>query len=258
MKIEEAIILAAGLSTRLKARGILTPKFALKVEEAPLIWYPLNSLLQCEVNRFVVVVAEVYQDIANNLFDKYFKQVKVKIVTNKFPCRGNGYSLLLALKNAKADTAYVSMSDHIYPPDMPEKMLEDYIALGEPDILVGGDSKPSYIDIAEATKILADENGNLISIGKQIEKYNYVDVGLLVIKRSALNIIEDLKLKSNNLELSKLLTIAINEGLKVKVSDVTGNLWTEVDTYEDYLSLTRGSRREVLIKFLESLGVTHD
>ena len=81
---------------------------------------------------------------------------------------------------------------------------------------------------------------------------------MLVIKRRALNIIEDLKLKSNNLELSKLLTIAINEGLKVKVSDVTGNLWTEVDTYEDYLSLTRGSRREVLIKFLESLGVTHD
>jgi len=253
MRIDEALILAAGLSTRLKAQGILTPKFALEVKKAPLIWYPLNSLMRCKVDRFVIVVAEVYLDIAKELVDNYFTDVEVNLVSNKFPNRGNGYSLILGSSYVESEKFYVSMADHVYPPEMPVKMLEDYMKFGEPDILVGGDSKPKFIDVAEATKILADEDGSLMLIGKHIEKFNYIDVGLFIMKNSAIDLIRDLEREADDLNLSKLITKAKSKGLRVQVSDVTGILWTEVDTYEDYISLISGKRREALLNYLENL-----
>ena len=243
-------MLAAGLGTRF-AKVVPKLKLAVNVGELPLIHYPLTSLTLAGVDRVVIVVNEKTADTVRELVGSaptvVSDNVDVEIVVNEAPERGNGYSLLLALPYVNESRFIVSMADHIYPPRLVRMVYE------VPGSALGGDSRPKYVDVSESTKIHA-EGGKVVKVGKGLEPYEFVDVGVHVLEKE-LNYrkcsIEDV------VELSSLLECLARESV-IKVADVTGVPWTEVDTYEDYLEVTSGARRAVIEEVLNEwrdLGV---
>jgi len=249
--IREAIILASGLSSRLKRAGIKVPKFALNVGGFPLISYPINSLLLAGIEHFTIVVAEKYYDYASNLIENNFSNIEVNLITNRHPELENGYSLILALKNISNKYALVSMADHIYPIEIPLNLIECFKHCSFIDILLGGDSSPMYVDLNEATRILADSEGKVVEVGKGISSFNFIDVGVMIVGK---NVVDELALRDLNmyLPLSDLILAAVKYGLSVKICDVSGIPWTEMDTYTDYIELLYGMKNN-LLKIVKTL-----
>ena len=225
--LSEAVILAAGLSTRLRkiTRGL--PKQTLKLLGAPLIAYPVASLYAAGVRKFHVVVNPITAKYISDIFSTL--NLKYDIIVNNYPEKGNGYSFILGLSSLESKYAFLSMSDHIFHPRIPLRLLE---VDKEYDLLVGVDSSPRLVGIEEATKVYASHEGRVIDIGKNIEKYTHVDIGLFIVSK---NIEEEcLKYaeKEKKVELSSLIKY-ISNIYKVYAKDIEGLPWMDVDTPED-------------------------
>ena len=249
--IREAVILAAGLGVRLRRYHPSTPKFAIPIGNTPLICYPFRALQRAGVIKFTIVVSKNRLDKLKEVLNPHLDpETSVLVVENPYPERGNGYSFFLTEGHTSEKRFFISMCDHLYPPSLPSKLS----AAAEADLVVGGDPSPSYIDLDEATKILANEMGRVLAIGKGLPKYNYVDVGVFVASQKMYQLFDrlaDLK----ELGFSNVVECAVGVGYDVMICDVSGIPWTDVDTKKDIEELLEGGRREVLASIRREVGL---
>jgi len=228
MLIREAIILAAGLGTRMKSHITGIPKPLIRVSEVPLILYTIASLLNAGVEHFHIVVnPKSYEPISEALGEI---DINADFVINNKPERGNGYSLLLGMKNVK-DRFFLSMSDHIYDPKIPIALLSASVDY-DFDILIGADSNPRYVNMDEATKIFTKE-GHVKQIGKNLTQYTHIDIGLFIMKRDLYDVYSSYATHNHEVELSSLIQYSVEQGKKVLIADIRGLPWIDIDTMED-------------------------
>jgi len=249
MSIDEAVILAGGYGRRLQTFS-RKPKFAIEVVGRPLIQYPFQSLYKAGVRHFIIVVNHQYLEYAYDIFRDV--DVDIDIISNEYPEKGNGYSLYLASKSISGDEFIVSMCDHIYPSKIIERMVRFKREIAQDiDILIGGDSLPRYIDVDEATKILIDDDGALIDIGKDIPRYTYIDIGVFVMNRKIYGISHEYISLYGRMELKDLILYARDKGLNILVYDIEGSPWKDVDTPEDIYRFLNGDYEKVLKSWMK-------
>jgi len=255
-KVDEAVILAAGFGKRLRGITGSVPKYFYKIENLPLILYPLSALVRVGVKRIVIVVSEGFLRRAIRILSKYIKalgNVEILFVSNPKPEWGNGYSLLLGSEKVMGEKFLVSMADHIYTYKVPLKIAEEaYNAC----IVIGGDSKPRFVRVEEATKILA-ENGILKKIGKNLDTFTHIDVGVMIFTKEAIDIVRKSNVRYEDLSVSKAISIVAESNCRVKVVDVLGEYWIDIDTPRDLVELLYGDSRPVLDTVLKEMSV-HD
>jgi len=251
-KVSEAVVLAAGLGKRLRGITGSLPKYFYKVENLPLILYPLSALVRVGVKRIVIVIGEYFLERAKKILTKYIKalgDIEILFVSNPKPKWGNGYSLLLGSEEVVGKEFLVSMADHIYTYKVPLKIVEEaYNAC----IIVGGDSRPRFIRVDEATKILA-ENSTLRRIGKNLDVFTHVDVGVMLFTKKAIDVVIESNVQYEELSVSKAISIVAESNCQVKVVDVLGEYWVDIDTPRDLVELLYGSSRPVLDIVLEEM-----
>lgn len=228
MRVKEAIILAAGLGKRMHYKFDDIPKPLIKIHNIPLITFPIANLLHNGVEKFVIVVN--YNNY--NHIKRYLSglDVNIDLIINKAPERGNGFSLYLGMKYIKDKYFFLSMSDHIHHPDILSQLFK-YVGYG--DIIIGVDSKPKYINVDEATKVII-ENNKLINIGKNIENYTHVDIGLFIINRELFTMYDEYCSREYLVELSKLIKVSSDNDYSIFPVDIHGLPWIEIDTLNDY------------------------
>ena len=245
--MREAVILAAGIGRRLHPLSGGKPKFLVELLEFPLVAYPLATLKNLGVSRITMVVPAGWSAEASKILDKLgFEKC---LVENNEVERENGYSLALAEPCVNSEVFIVSMCDHIYVPRLPKCVVERFY-VDEPDLVVGGDPAPRFVDIDEATKIVADEYGNIIAIGKGLQGYTHIDTGVFVMKRSVLRVARRLADFRPIVKLSDVVGYLRKTGLRAVVADARGIPWTEIDTAEDFQDVVSGNRRAVLEEVL--------
>ena len=140
------------------------------------------------------------------------------------------------------------MADHIYPPTVPQKLLS--VLSDDMDVIIAADSHPRYISIEEATKIRTS-NDLVRNIGKNLVEFDCVDAGLFIMRNSILEIAEELVSFKEVIGVSDIINHAIHKGLKVRIADIRGTPWLDVDTPEDINKLLNGSASELLNMLLE-------
>jgi len=92
------------------------------------------------------------------------------------------------------------------------------------------DGIPVYLDLDDATKILADNSFRIERIGKDIHEWNMIDMGVFRLPREVFAIIE--KLPTNEKSLSNF--VAAWKGDKpFDVSSKPGAVWKDIDTHVD-------------------------
>lgn len=246
--LREGIILAAGLGRRLRSISWGKPKFIVKLEGYPLIVYPVAVLASIGVRRFTIVVPWGWGDSVREILECC--RVDYYVVENNSTERENGYSLTLVEEYVGDDVLILSMCDHLYVPEVPLTVISRF-KCGDVELVVGGDKAPPYINIDEATKILTDRNYYIKAIGKELRNFTYIDTGVYVITRSILKIARNIAKSKVKLKLSEIIEYVKNIGVNVAVADVTGSLWTEIDTENDYYEVVNGYRRIVLDKVLK-------
>ena len=245
--IKEAVILAAGLSTRLRDHIKEKSKVLCQIADRPLLAFPVEVLMHAGVEEFKIVANQFNHIFVRKIMKELF-EVKFEVIVNRFPELGNGYSALLGARHVHSEIFILSMGDHIYAPSVIKKILRR--ARSEFDIIVGGDSSPRYIDVREATKILTRKD-QVIRIGKNLREFTHVDIGVFVVKKSVLN--EFISLSTRKITWSDIINRAVERGYKVVIADICGDYWTEIDTPNDLQEVLSGMRRMVIKNVLKQL-----
>jgi 1L-myo-inositol 1-phosphate cytidylyltransferase len=144
-----AAVLAAGEARRLGGRKPLA-----RLHGRPLAWYPVSVLHLLGAAEFIVVTRPDLAPELRGLVESVAGSGSATVVVNNEPWRENGYSLLLAAREAgPAATLWVSMSDHVYSPLLAARVAAQHPGRG---YTVACDREPCCIDTGEATRVLAE------------------------------------------------------------------------------------------------------
>jgi HAD superfamily hydrolase (TIGR01450 family) len=229
--MNEVVILAAGVGSRLTRITKSKPKCLIKVAGNPIIKHQLDAYLLSGIaeNNITVVTGYKHSQIKKYL-KEFYPQVNI-LKNNDYSTTNNMYSLWLAL-NDNNNNLIISNGDCVYEPSIVRGFISDprenIIAceIGEYE--------------AESMKIRVDEIGNIREIAKTIDINTAYAVSIDLYKLSTyskkklLEIIEEYIRTDKN----SWSEVAINILLKnneFHPFDIKNLRWVEIDNMEDLI-----------------------
>jgi choline kinase len=229
----QAIILAAGISKRLRPLTDSTPKCLLKVGDKTILEMTVDNILKNGIEEFVMVTGYREEMIKNYIGDKY-PGLNIKYLTNPdYENNNNSYSLWMT-RNCIIGDCILLDSDILFDYRIVGKLLnsgyENCLAvncnhsLGEEEIKVIVDSRNKILHIGK-------EPDPAKSMGESIgaEKFSY---GFF----SKLGVVLNRKISREN-NVNEFYEVSfqelINEGNSLYAVDVSEYRSMEIDTPED-------------------------
>ena len=104
-----AIILAAGLGTRLRPMTDNTPKALIKVNDKPLVEYQIEYLKEKGIDEIIVVVGYLHEH-----FDYLKEKYGVKLVVNQKYAEYNNFYSLYLVKDYLADSYVIDADNYLF------------------------------------------------------------------------------------------------------------------------------------------------
>jgi 1L-myo-inositol 1-phosphate cytidylyltransferase len=222
-----AVILAAGLGTRLNRVSGTLPKPLVQFEGVSLLEHVMSGALQAGIERFVVVVG--YQgDIIRRWFaGSRLRSTPVTFVDNPDYHKKNGISLLKA-RHAVESPFLLLMSDHVFEPATAASLLRQ--RLEKDAAILAVDHKLDCIfDMDDATKV--QRVGDYVtSIGKNLKRYDAVDTGMFLCSPAVFQALEAV-MNDGNCSLSDGMQYLASK-LKLQAYDIGDATWQDIDTPE--------------------------
>lgn len=231
----QGVVLAGGIGRRLSPLTNGKPKYLVSVHGKPMIWYPINALLNAGVEEIVIPVYIKFRKMLSEVIKEQFGGVAdfIFIDVDDYNA-GNGYSLLSAVPFISSEWFMVTMSDHIFDPEIP-RALSGY----KGDCIVSGDAYPIHISISEATKIYSPDGLSVEDIGKSIKYFNYIDMGIFKFRSEPIKMLYDTDF-NKKYTVSLIVKWLIDKGYDVRLVDMSGYYWIDIDTIEEYWSVEKG------------------
>lgn len=232
----KAIILAAGMASRLRPLTENTPKCLLKVGEKCLLQRSIDALASNGIHDFVIVTGYLHEMIETFVAEQYGDNINVKFIHNDvFDSTNNIYSLWLARPEAEGQEILLLDSDLLYDSRIITKVMEsdaDNVLtlirheLGEEEMKV----------------VLDRENGTIIEISKTCNPADAAGESLGIEKmgcRYTSALYQELEPMMNeehleNVFYERAFERLIAKGHTYKVIDVTELFSCELDTVEDF------------------------
>lgn len=228
-----AVILAAGDGGRLRPLTDTRPKVLLPIRERPLITYPLAALISEGITDIAVVVGYRARQVMDTL-PPWVPDARIEFIYNPAYLGGNALSLRAARDFVGDDPFVLCMGDHIIHGNVVAGLLAAHDAL----VVLGIDSAASLdSQLNDATRVLVDDDGRLLRIGKGLKTWNAVDIGVFRLRPEIFTTLDRLyERHGDELELNDLMQFLASHAPPVATCDVDGLYWTDVDTVEDYRS----------------------
>lgn len=222
-----AVIIAAGMGSRLWQTTDKTPKTLLPIGNQTILLKILNNFKKAGIEKFIIVVGWEKQSIINyvNKFD-----FDVTFVENTLWDKGNGISVACVEEYLKEDSFILSMCDHIVSPEAIKRVINSKLT---ENILLVDAKIDEVFDIDDATKVLADENGNINNIGKEIKNYNCLDCGIFRFNKSYFSAFKQaIEQQQDSISNAVQRLIKANNMKVVKMQ--SNDFWLDIDTPEAY------------------------
>lgn len=221
--MERAIILAAGRGERL-VNGKPYPKPLKSVNGVPLIVRILRGLEQARVEQVGIVVGHLGHVLRDALEQHRFG-LQLRFFENDEVHKPNGTSLLKA-KSFVTGPTYLLMSDHLWSPDLIQRVRR-YPLAGDEAVL-GIDFKiDECIDLDDATKVKICGD-RVERIGKELPQYDALDTGVFRITPAVIEALERVD-SPEGCSLSQGMAELARTG-RMRVVDVEDAAWVDVDT----------------------------
>lgn len=230
--IDRAVILAAGLGTRL-ADGRSVPKPLRKVAGVPLIVRIIRALAKGGVRDIGIVIGHLGADLKSGL-SEYEHGARLSFFDNDEYEKPNGTSVLKARDFVKGPTL-LSMSDHLWSPGLLSSVASYPVA--ERESVLGVDYRiDACFDLDDATQVLV-EGDRIVRIGKELDDYNSLDTGLFSITPALIGALDAVN-GPEGCSLSQGVAALASEG-RMKAADVGDAVWIDVDTPEAHAEAER-------------------
>lgn len=231
----KAIILAAGMASRLRPLTLNTPKCLLNVGERPLLQRSMDAIIQSGVKDFVIVTGYLHEMIEDFVTKHYGDTINVKFIHNDvYDSTNNIYSLWLARPEADGEDFLLLDSDLLYDPQIVAKVVNNSNAnimtlikheLGEEEMKVVTDKEGTIKEISKTCNPAdaAGESLGIEKIGKDYSTALYRELETMMNK-------EHLENKFYELAFERLIA----QGHTYTILNVTEFFSCELDTVEDF------------------------
>ncbi len=231
----KAIILAAGMASRLRPLTLTTPKSLLKVGERSLLQRSMDALIANGVKEFCIVTGYLHEMIEDFVKEQYADSIQVTFIYNKvYETTNNIYSLWLARSFAEGQEVLLLDSDLLYDPqivtrvlatDAPNVLTLIRHELGEEEMKVVTDTQGSIKEISKTCNP-ADAAGESLGIEKMGKDYT------LALYKELEPMMNEEHLE--NVFYERAFERLIPQGHTYQVLDVTELFSCELDTIEDF------------------------
>jgi|SRR3989344_2128930 len=260
----KAIILAAGMGTRLNKYTKELPKCMLEFDGKTLIEHQVEILKSCGIKDIIIVKGYMPEKI----------QIPgVKYYINENYANTNMVETLFSAKKELNDSILVCYADILYEKRIIEKILSSNVDIG---VTVDNDylkywkariEKPEE----DIESLVIDDKGKIIELGDpncNINKAKVRYVGLIKFSKKGVEILKKVYYKNKRLYFNRnepwlmsksfkkaymtcMLQSIINEGYEVNPIIISRG-WLEFDTNEDYEKMTDMLKKRELSKFYKS------
>ena len=231
-----AIILAAGMASRLRPLTDNTPKCLLKIGERSLLQRSIDALTSNGIKEIVIVTGYLHNQIEDFVKQQYPSLDVTFIHNGVYDSTNNIYSLWLARPKADGEEILLLDSDLLYDPEIITRILntkaENILTLirhdlGEEEmkIVTDGGSEGKITEISK-TCSPSDAIGESLGIemmGKSYTSALYQELEPMMNQEHLENVFYE-----------KAFERLIPKGHTFKVLDVTDLFSCELDTVEDF------------------------
>lgn len=224
--VKNAVILAAGKSSRFRESGVMKPKVLMKVGGLRLLERSILTLRAAGVERFRVVVGAYRDQVVPEMESlSSLQDIDIEYVVCEDFELGNGVSF--GAGAAGFDEPFLlTMSDHIFSP----KTIKDFVALADEQphlpALACDPQLADVFDMDDATKV-ASRDGFIHNIGKEINEYDLVDTGLFYFPKKYGQRIGEMA-KAGAHSVSNVIQSFIDES-GVRAISLDKPMWQDVD-----------------------------
>lgn len=208
--IRKALILAAGYGSRLSGTQNI-PKPLTPLAGEPSILRLIRQFSHAGIQQVAVVIGYRGEEVRRAVLDGKPAGVDVVFFENHRYSEPNGLSVLAA-RPFVDERVLLSMSDHLFLGDCIRHMTAHDRA-GQDSILMIDRDIAGIFDLDDATKVLTDDAGRILDIGKEIPHYNAIDTGLFVISPKLVE------------ALAQLPSPSLSQG--VRQLAMSGHMWTQ-------------------------------
>ncbi|MCL7393552.1 MAG: NTP transferase domain-containing protein [Thaumarchaeota archaeon] len=221
-----AIILAAGVGSRLRPFSEASPKCLMELEPGTSILdFILERVRRAGLKRIIVVTRSEFSHSFRARLPNDVELVELDLDSFE-----NLYSLWMAAGRVDGNFL-VLMSDHIFEYELLRRVLNKAVKAQEAFVLCL-DKEPSVIEAEEGLKLML-LGGRIVEADKSLKPLYGIDTGIIYCNPHAKKYIEEaIRLRGSKATIKDALNLAAAED-QVGFIDVTGLLWKDVDTPRD-------------------------
>ena len=224
----KALIIAAGEGSRFSGQIKVNHKAMMKIWGVTVIERSLDACPQ--VDALVVVTGYLAEELESELKRLLADRVRLSFVHNHDWDRGNGLSVLAAREVlAREERFLLLMSDHLVEPELIRRVCLDPPNPGECLLAVDCNIEEVF-DLADATKVLLNDEGRIEEIGKELKNFNALDTGVFYCTPALFEALEEAASKGGE-TLSDGIQVLCRRGT-MGGREVSGCLWQDIDSPE--------------------------
>jgi choline kinase len=222
---DKAVILAAGIGSRVSKISTGRPKCLIDLGGRPIIAWILDSLRTASIRQVLVVTGFGARALREALGDGGRYGLEIRYVHNRRWKEPNGLSLYIARKAlGSRDLFLTMMSDHLLPPAVISRVAG---ANTSRCVLAVETDLDNVFDIPDATKVRLTA-GRPVAIGKRLRDYNAVDCGLFRFDSRIFDRLGN-AIRSGRMSLTDGVKGLLAAGDMDAVA-VGGSFWIDIDT----------------------------
>ncbi|MBF0371425.1 MAG: HAD-IIA family hydrolase [Magnetococcales bacterium] len=228
----KAIILAAGVGSRLRPITSDKPKCLVKVAGRPILDYQIEAYRSAGITDIIIIVGYEAEKIRQ--YCKHIKDLRITIIENSvFSSTNNMYSLYLARTALKGEGFLLSNADVAFGPEIMARLIA-----GPPSAIAS--QRDHYSE--ESMKITVDSENQITGISKTIDPQMAYGVSIDIYKFSQEaaatmldHVVKTIEVRKN---LNDWTEVAIHNMLQsgqmvMEPVDIGNHPWYEIDNHED-------------------------
>ena len=241
----KAVILAAGVASRLRPLTNNTPKCLLDVGDKKILERTIDNILENGINDIIIVTGYLKEMIEDFVITKY-QSVNFTFLNNeKYASTNNIYSLWMCKDALAGEDMLLMDSDIVFESEIINRLInssyKDCLALndhelGEEEIKLIVDTDNSIKEISKVCSI-KDAIGESIGIelfSKELLVSLYSELDVMVKEEGLDNVFYELAFER-----------IIKKGEKIYPVNVTDLYSMEIDTVEDYETVSNEVRKTI-------------